>query len=130
MKAVFGRYLLLQVPGWLIAALILVEAHRWFSLSPWIAGGIWLALLVKDFALYPFVRTAYESDTKTGAEQLIGFRGVAQNALDPRGQIRVRGELWRAEIPSDSQPIAPGEPVRVLDVQGFTLIVTADSSSP
>ena len=126
MKTVFGRYILLQIPGWLIAAIVLLEAHRWFALSPWIAGGILMALIIKDFVIYPFVRTAYESNAKTGAEQLIGVQGVAQKELAPQGQVRVRGELWRAKVAPDSQPVARGEQVRVLDVQGVTLIVTAD----
>ena len=127
MKTALGRYLLLQIPGWLIAAIVLVEAHRWFALSPSIAGGILLALVVKDFVLYPFVRTAYQPGTKTGVEQLIGVQGIAQKELDPRGHVRVRGELWRAEIAPEARPIARGEQVRVLDVRGITLIVTSDS---
>lgn len=130
MKTVFGKYIILQIPGWLIAVIVLWEAHQWFALSPWIAGGILLALVVKDFVLYPFVRTAYESNAKTGVEQLIGIRGVAQKELDPRGQVRIRGELWRAEILPDAHPIARGEQVRVLRVRGVTLIVAADPGLP
>ena len=76
--------------------------------------------------MYPLLRTAYESGVKTGVEQLVGARGVAQEELAPRGYIRVRGELWRAEIKADNGRIPSGSPVRILEAQGMTLIVEAD----
>jgi membrane-bound serine protease (ClpP class) len=81
--------------------------------------------------MYPLLRTAYESGVKTGAERLIGARGVAQDELSPRGYVRVRGELWQAEVePSDDPlaPGAPGSPVKVLAAEGMTLIVTAEKN--
>ena len=128
MKSPFGKYLLLQIPGWIIATIILWSAQQWLAASPWIVSVGVSAWILKDLVLYPLVRTAYESDVKTGIEQLIGDRGVVQNELAPRGKVRVRGELWSAEIASGSQPLAQGEPVLILGAQGITLIVTADST--
>ncbi len=56
----------------------------------------------------------------TGPQALIGNIGIAQQALTPRGQILVHGELWQAE---SSHPAAPGEQVRVRSVDGLTLLV-------
>jgi membrane-bound serine protease (ClpP class) len=56
----------------------------------------------------------------TGPNALVGMVGIAQEALNPRGQILVHGELWRAESP---QPVAAGEQVRVRVVEGLTLLV-------
>lgn len=55
-----------------------------------------------------------------GPEALIGAIGVAQQEVAPHGQILVHGELWQAESES---PIAEGESVRVLGVQGLKLLV-------
>jgi membrane protein implicated in regulation of membrane protease activity len=128
-KTPFGRYVLLQIPGWIIALVVLLELHHRFGLSAWVVGGGVLAWIAKDFALYPFVRTAYESEVKTGVEQLVGSQGVVRTVLDPCGQVQVHGELWRAEIMPDAAPIATGEQVRVIDTRGMTLVVTADSTS-
>ncbi|MBT9333049.1 NfeD family protein [Paracidobacterium acidisoli] len=56
----------------------------------------------------------------TGPDALIGGIGIAQEALAPRGQILVHGELWFAE---SATPVAPGEHVRVRAVNGLTLLV-------
>lgn len=76
--------------------------------------------------MYPFLRTAYESGVKTGAEQLVGARGIAQDELSPRGYVRVRGELWQAELRPSDRPIQPGSPVRILAAEGMTLIVKGE----
>jgi membrane-bound serine protease (ClpP class) len=55
-----------------------------------------------------------------GAEALVGALGVAQQSIDPRGQILVHGELWQAEA---SAPVAAGEAVRVRAVEGLKLLV-------
>ena len=129
MKSTFGRYVLLQIPGWIMAALLLWGAQQWLAVSLWFIGVGLSAWILKDFVLYPLVRTAYQSDVKTGIEQLIGDIGIVQSELAPRGKVRVRGELWSAEIAPGSQPLARGEPVRILGAQGVILIVATDSTS-
>lgn len=129
LKSPFGKYVLLQVPGWIIAAFILLGMQQWFAFSSWIVYAGVAAWMLKDFALYPLVRSAYDFDVKTGVEQLIGAQGVVQNELAPRGKIRVRGELWNAEIEPGAQPLVQGEEVRILAAQGLTLIVAAESTS-
>jgi membrane-bound serine protease (ClpP class) len=58
----------------------------------------------------------------TGKEGLIGTAGQARDPLTPdtTGYVLVRGELWRARSRS---PVAPGAPIRVLQVNGLTLDV-------
>ncbi|QNI30400.1 nodulation protein NfeD [Alloacidobacterium dinghuense] len=56
----------------------------------------------------------------TGPEALIGSIAIAQQPLDPRGQVMVHGELWFAESPA---PVSPGEHVRVRAVRNLTLLV-------
>jgi membrane-bound serine protease (ClpP class) len=58
----------------------------------------------------------------TGAEGLVAETGVARTALDPEGQVMVRGEIWRAV--AEPPGIAAGERVRVLAMDGLTLRVT------
>jgi membrane-bound serine protease (ClpP class) len=58
-------------------------------------------------------------------DEIIGLVGKAASALDPMGKVFVRGEYWnvRAEGDGDSEPIAEGEAVEVLAVEGLTLRV-------
>jgi membrane protein implicated in regulation of membrane protease activity len=123
----FMRYTLLQIPGWVIMALLLIGLLNWITLPLWAAGGLFVVWVLKDFLLYPFVRTAYDVNVKTGSEQLIGAKGVAHEQLAPHGYVRVHGELWQATADPKSKPIASGAPVRVRAAQGLTLVVTADA---
>ena len=122
--ATWKKYMLFQVPGWVGAAIVLLALMEWFSLPPWMALGLFALWVIKDITLYPLVRTAYESDVKTGVEQLVGERGVAQDRLDPHGMVRVRGELWRAEAEPAGQRIEPNTKIRVTAARGLTLIVS------
>lgn len=117
------KYLLLQVPGWVLAVAVLIGLRYWIGIPRWVAFGLFSLWVVKDLIMYPLLRTAYESGVKTGVDELIGARGMAQEELAPRGYVRVRGELWRAEIDPNDKPISAGSPIRILAAQGMTLIV-------
>lgn len=56
----------------------------------------------------------------TGPDALIGSIAIAQQPLEPRGQVMVHGELWFAESP---ESVAQGERVRVRSVRNLTLLV-------
>jgi membrane-bound serine protease (ClpP class) len=61
----------------------------------------------------------------TGMEGLLGHEGRVVAALGPEaaGQIAVRGELWRAV---SRTPVSAGATVRIIAVDGLTLIVEPD----
>jgi membrane protein implicated in regulation of membrane protease activity len=123
---VFGRYLVLQTPGWALAALGAGALVRWFEVDPRIAGALFALWVIKDFVLYPFLRVAYASGDPDPAAALVGERAIAQETLAPDGYVRIGAELWRAELPSGAQPVARGASVRVRAVRGLTLLVEAD----
>ncbi|MBC7264613.1 MAG: nodulation protein NfeD [Chloroflexi bacterium] len=56
-----------------------------------------------------------------GAETLVGQIATARSRLDPQGRVWVEGELWDA-IATDG-PIAPGEKVKIVGVEGLHLHV-------
>jgi membrane-bound ClpP family serine protease len=62
-----------------------------------------------------------------GAFRVVGARGVVIEALEPEGQVRVRGETWTA-VARDVLPIAVGTNVTVVAVRGLTLEVVPVSS--
>lgn len=122
------KYLLFQVPGWVLAAIILAALAYWIGIPRWVALALFLLWVVKDLIIYRFLKSAYESGVKTGVDQLIGAQGVAQEDLAPNGYIRVRGELWRAETKSKNDPIPSGSKVRVIGAQGAALIVETENA--
>ena len=126
MVATWKKYALFQVPGWVAAAVVLLGLMEWVGLSLWAASGVFSLWVIKDIALYPLVRTAYESGVKTGVERLVGEKGVAQEWLDPRGMVRVRGELWQAEAEPSEQRIEPNSEIRVTGAHNVTLIVSRE----
>lgn len=127
--ATWKRYALFQLPGWVVAAVVLLGLMEWIGLSLEAASGLFTVWVIKDIALYPLVRTAYESDVKTGVERLVGEKGVAQKWLDPHGMVRVRGELWQAEAEPSERLIEPNSEIRVTAARGLTLIVSREGES-
>jgi len=57
----------------------------------------------------------------TGSVGLVGAAGTARTRLSPEGRVFVHGEYWSAR--SAEGPIAIGEAVRVVRVEGRTVIV-------
>jgi membrane protein implicated in regulation of membrane protease activity len=119
------KYLLLQIPGWVLAALAIWILRRWTDSSVWAAFGLFLLWVIKDLALYPFVRDAYGAKNKNrmGAEGLIGAEGIVEEQLAPSGYVRVGAALWRAEAMRVGEPIPRGSRIRVRAVRGLTLLI-------
>ena len=121
-RSPFWRYTALQVPGWVLAAALAWWIHGSFDAPGWLAPAIPFVWVVKDMALYPLLRSAYEVNEAPPVERLIGRRGVAIEALAPSGYVRIGGELWRARA-NDAMPIAPHLPVEVVGAEGLILAV-------
>lgn len=74
------------------------------------------------------VRTARRGPV-TGVQLVIGGEGVASSALEPKGTVRVAGQLWSAELHGAGR-LEAGQAVRVLGRRGLTLDVEPTSSAP
>ena len=117
------RYLLFQVPGWILAAIVLSGLYHSKLIQGWLALLFFLAWLVKDLILYPLTRTAYEKKHNEGSQALIGQRGISEGDLSPEGYVRVRGELWRAVADPSRGTIASGTQVEIIAAEGMTVFV-------
>jgi len=120
---VLGKYLLFQLPGWVVVGGLAWAAHRWLGLHAALAAGALLAFVVKDAVLFRFVRDAYAIRPRPAAGSLLGARGIAVDELAPEGFVRIGHELWRARLAAGTPPIPAGSPVRVESLEGLTLRV-------
>ena len=67
------------------------------------------------------VRTRFATPT-IGREWMIGELGEVVEAVDPDGVVSVGSARWRART-NRATPVAAGEPVRVVAIDGVTLEV-------
>ncbi len=126
MTSSFWRYTAFQVPGWVIASVGGWLLHRWLEVPVWVASGILVVWVIKDYALYPVLRSAYDLDHTRPIDRLVGEYGTASDRLSPSGYVRVRGELWRA---TSVNIIMKGDHVEVIGLDGSTLVVRPGGKS-
>jgi membrane-bound serine protease (ClpP class) len=74
------------------------------------------------FALGAAVR-ARQQRVVTGHEGMVGAIAVALEDFTENGAVWAFGERWKARTET---PVRKGDKVRVVDVDGLTLIVTGD----
>jgi membrane-bound serine protease (ClpP class) len=84
------------------------------------------AILLGGFAAFLVDRVvkARREPVRTGQEEMIGIVAEARSRLDPEGQVWAEGALWRARLAEgeDTEPVPAGAHVRVVAVEGLTLV--------
>ena len=88
----------------------------WFVIVPAVASTAGLVVVGLTFGM----RALYRKPT-TGESGMVGEIGVVRSPLAPEGQVLVHGELWQAI--AQNEPVAVGEKVEVVGVNGLTLTV-------
>lgn len=81
-------------------------------------GGMGLAMLGGMPAM---VRSRFATPT-IGREWMVGEEGTARTAVSPEGIVTIREAPWRART-NRATPIAAGDPVRVVAIEGLLLEV-------
>jgi membrane-bound serine protease (ClpP class) len=90
------------------------------GVNPFLALG--MSLLVGGF-LWTVVRKTVEAARAKPAHDLndlVGQVGEAKTRIQNEGTVQVAGELWSAR---SNGPIAAGDMIRVVEREGFTLVV-------
>jgi membrane-bound serine protease (ClpP class) len=131
--SLFGFAIDVQAGGlgvWTIIATVCLVTGSWFLYGgaaqlrpPWwvflvVIGGTLLFMLGGMTAM---VRSRFSTPT-VGREGMVGEDGVAEVAVDPDGVVLIRGARWRART-NRATPIAAGDPVKVVSVEGLVLEV-------
>jgi membrane-bound serine protease (ClpP class) len=73
------------------------------------------------------VAAAMRRPHATGLNSLVGATGVVRAPLAPLGQVKVKGELWRAR--AEEGELLKDERIEVLRTEGLTLIVRRSCGS-
>jgi membrane-bound serine protease (ClpP class) len=92
------------------------------AVDPWVLGvstGLFAGFIV--LILGQLTRTR-RTPLRTGYEQYIGQVATVYRALTPRGSVWFEGQLWSAVVASGQQ-VAVQQPVRIIGIDGLTLIV-------
>jgi membrane-bound serine protease (ClpP class) len=87
-----------------------------------IVAGVILAGFVV-FASRKALAAHREQPVRTGYEELVGDIGEVREPLDPEGQVFIEGALWRARVADGGSRVELGNRVRVMSVDGLTLVV-------
>ena len=61
-------------------------------------------------------------EAKSGVEAMVGMTGVALTPCDPEGQVKIKGQIWKAHC---RDGVEEGATVRVEAVDGLRLKVSA-----
>jgi membrane-bound serine protease (ClpP class) len=72
-------------------------------------------------------RAMHGSAGTVGVSLAPGFPGEVRSPLEPIGSIYAAGEEWSARA-VDDRPLQRGTPVRVVRIDGLTLVVEPDPS--
>jgi len=129
LEAKFATHGVLAIGGittLVLGALLLVDAPiPEMRVRLWTALAVSLPLGVITVFLMRIALKARANKVVTGAQGLVGERGVAQTPLLPQGKVFVHGELWDAVA---STNVSSGQTIVVRKVDGLQLQV--DPANP
>ena len=98
---------------------VIQKLHIWKINAVWVGLGL-TALAVSNLLLAIAVFRVIRKPPVSGAEGLIGERGVALTTILDEGKVSVHGEIWTAE---SEEKIGPGMKVVVEALEGLRLRV-------
>ncbi|HEX6386472.1 MAG TPA: nodulation protein NfeD [Anaerolineae bacterium] len=92
------------------------------SVSPWLVVLATAMMAGFIFLVVGQIIQARRAPLMTGYEHFAGQVGIVHEKLKPRGRVRFQSQIWFAESRSGAE-IAAGQHVRIVGVEGLTLIV-------
>jgi len=92
------------------------------NFTTYVVFGIIIGLGVIVAFYLNYIRMTMKKKPQAGPEALIGKIGIVYSTLEPEGEVRIEGIIWRARS-VDNSKIEKNEKVRVVKIEGLTLIV-------
>lgn len=122
-RKVIIRYSLFQIPSLLIVMLLVFSVNHWYRLDNVIIMIIILLWILKDILIFPFVWKAYCHKDRDKSKTILNEIGTAIDTINPKGYVKIRGEIWQAELDDIGIPICQGESIEVVEINGLKLKV-------
>ena len=116
----FGALGLGGIAAFVIGSVMLLDEESGLSISVPLIGGVALASAGFLMGVVAMLVRARRRPVAIGKQRMVGLVGEALEDLDPEGQVKVEGEIWRARA---ARPVAAGTRVRVRAVRGLVLEV-------
>ena len=79
--------------------------------------------ILKDILIFPFVWKAYSHKDRDKSKTILNQHGVAVDSINPKGFVKINGEIWQAELVEPNDPINQGQPIEVVEIDGLKLKV-------
>jgi membrane-bound serine protease (ClpP class) len=130
LEAKFTSHGMLGIGGTIsmvLGALLLVNGPPEMRIHLSTALAVALPFAAITMFLVSIVMKARRNKVLTGPQGMIGELGTARTALEPEGQVLVRGEYWDAVA---AAPVPAGAEVRVSGVAGLKLRVEKTVGAP
>nr|WP_299315968.1 nodulation protein NfeD [uncultured Halomonas sp.] len=114
------------IVAFVIGSVILMDSEMLSISLPMIGGVAALAAALMLWVMTRFMGLR-RRPARTGVEELVGSQAVAVEDFDGTGHVKLMGERWKARA---IRPVARGQAVRVVRIDGLTLEVEPLASEP
>ena len=119
----------LNIVDWLFFAIFILSIYfliltnySGFNIIPFIEFGSMVIIFFLLFYYFKKIIWAVEKRAQTGPESLIGKTGTVTKELNPVGEVRVDGIIWKARSVNNDK-IDSGKTIVVKNVENISLIV-------
>lgn len=112
---------LFGIVAFVFGSMLVLPRMPGFRISPYAIGAVALLWAVMLGYVARLVLRSRHQPVLMGTQRVAGSWGVAKTDLAPRGVVLVNSEEWDAL--ADAPPIAKGERIAVVSVEGLTLHV-------
>jgi membrane-bound serine protease (ClpP class) len=98
--------------------------------DPWVVGGVTAFMGVALVFIVSQLIRARKTPISSGVEFYKGRIARVHDTLNPKGRVWFEGQTWNAVLQSGEGEVEKGTPVRILKIDGLTLIVEPYQSAP
>ena len=116
----WGAFILITLDEIAIGIALIFLIHYFTNFGEWLIGTIIVVLFIliasKFYIFCPQFRKP-----RIGREEMIGASGRVIKELNPEGQVKIKGELWKARTIENE--ISKGEKIEVVNMKGLNLMV-------
>ncbi len=108
----------------LAISIIIMIVLRGYGIVSWkLFASITATIVIVGTLLFLAIVKVYKRGPQVGREAIIGALGEALTDIKNEGFVLVEGEIWRARSKDLEVIIKKGEKVKVISLDGLTLIV-------